>query len=389
MNMRFVYKTFALLYAIILSMLMILQVYAEEPNAPVVSHSIIHQMNDDTHPTILEGNTNGSPVLRDVRALEQGNQMLLVKTWDVPPGYDPERLVEADFERGGLHYRREYVLLVSENYDYRRRLASQTITITHDTQEESLAKLLPLIEYNQGGYTGQLALDASTIVTTPTGHRSYSYAITDVRQFPGLSRNDPSLVPRSVLKNGVQLQLVDLSWRQTFDGEYIATASYRGVTTGTTTSGYITTAIYMGEVSQNVLSSVTYAVVYVGSLIPPPPFDFSPYILIAGGIAATLIIAAILLRRRDNTKVYAMIGKEYQLVHKQKLTNLSPIIDLSPREISGHSDEFMIVLDRLAARKMRGHCIKIIGKDGMMKEQQIFKIRHFHIGQTIKEDLSV
>ena len=81
-----------------------------------------------------------------------------------------------------------------------------------------------------------------------------------------------------------------------------------------------------------------------------------------------------------------MIGKEYQLVHKQKLTSLSPIVDLSPREISGDSEEFMVVLSRLAVRKLRGHNIKIIGKDNVMKEQRVYKVRHFRIGCGVEED---
>jgi len=74
-----------------------------------------------------------------------------------------------------------------------------------------------------------------------------------------------------------------------------------------------------------------------------------------------------------------MIGREYQLVHKQRLSALSPIIDLTPQEISEGNDEFMIVLDRMAVRKLKGHFIKIVGKDGMIKEHRITKVRHFHI----------
>jgi hypothetical protein len=346
----------------------------------------VQQIEGNPLSSVLADNTEVSPVLKDVRVAEQGRQTMLVKTWDVPPGFDSEQLVEADFERGGLRYRWAYVLLVSENFDNRRRLASETVTIAHERRSDALAMLPPIIEYNQGGYTGQLTLNIDAIVTTVAGQNSYSFAVTDTREYSGLTRNDPYLISKTVEKNGVPLELVDIAWRQSRDGIYTATASYRGTATGTTTSGYISTATYMGEVSRTVLDSVTYAVVYEGSLIPPPPFDFSPYLLAVAGAIVLLIVAAILLNRRDNTKIYAMIGKEYQLVHKQKLTSLSPIIDLSAREISGHSDEFMIILDRLALRKLRSHSIKIIGKDGMMKEQWIHKVRHFHIGNKTEEE---
>jgi hypothetical protein len=87
----------------------------------------------------------------------------------------------------------------------------------------------------------------------------------------------------------------------------------------------------------------------------------------------------ILLHRRSNTKVYAMIDKEYQLVHKQRISALAPIIDLTPPEICRGSEEFMIVMDYLANRKMKGQFIKIVGKDGMIKEQRVSNVRHFHI----------
>lgn len=350
------------------------------------AYSTVYQVEATPLPSVLAGHTKGGPVLKDVRTVEQGNQTLLVKTWDAPPGFDSEQLVEEDFEKGGLHYKRAYVLLVSENYDNQTKLASETVTVAHDQKNDIPAKLQPLMEYSNDGYTGQLALNASAIVTEAAGQSSYSYAVTDVREYPGLERNDPYNVPKTVDKNGVRLQLADLSWKQMGEGGYTATASYRGSATGTAVTGYISTATYMGEVSKRILDSVTYAVVYEGNLIPPPPVDFMPYLLAGGGALIVLAAALILLNRRDNTRIYAMIGKEYQLVHKQKLTSLAPIVDLSPKDISGQSDEFMIVLDRLAVRRLRGHSIKIIGKDGMMKEQRIFKIRHFRVGHGLEEE---
>jgi len=391
MNTKPVHAMFAVVFAFILVMGVTLRAHAAEQQIPAdnpdTGNFTVRQVENNHLYSILEDSAGyGAPVLTDVRVAEQGRQTLLVKTWDVPPGFDPERLVEDGFERGGLHYRRAYVLLASENFDDRRRLASETVTVAHERKGDALAMLPPIIEYSRGGYSGQLTLNTDTIITEATGQRSYSYAVTDVREFTGLARSDPYLVPKTVERNGVQLRLVELTWRQEREGGYTAIAGYRGTATGTASTGYISTAAYIGEVSKSVLGSVTYAVVYEGSLIPPPPFDFSPFLLTIGGTVILLIAAAILLNRRDNTKVYAMIGKEYQLVHKQKLTSLSPIVDLSPREISGRSDEFMITLDRLALRRLRGHSIKIIGKDGMMKEQRIYKIRHFHIGHGIIEE---
>lgn len=399
MNNRTPIALFVCAFAIMIFFMGALQVHAAE-DALVTSSNSSAQTNTESEVTIYQLDnlpvsdsligTNADrsgPVLKDVRSTEQGGQMLLVKTWDVPSGYDAELLVEEEFEKGGLRYKKAYLLQVSENFDNQRKLASETVTITHDKKDDAIVRLLPIMDYNQDGFSGQLTLQADAIVTEAMGQNSYNYAVTDVREYTGLERNDPYSIPKTVEKNGIQLQLEDnIRWTQMGEGSYKATASYSGYSTGSAVTGYRSTATYIGEVVKETLGSVTYAVVYEGSVIPPVPFDFSPYLITGGGAIIMLVAAIILLNRRDNTKVYAMIGKEFQLVHKQKLTSLAPIIDLSPQEIGGQSDEFMITLDRMAVRKMRGHSIKIIGKDGMMKEQRIYKVRHFHIGQSMEED---
>lgn len=345
----------------------------------------IYQIADATLPagTIQDS----SPVLKDVRMVEQGGQMLLIKTWDVPPGYDSDQLVEDDFESGGLRYKKAYLLVVSENSDRQTKLASETVIVSHDKKDDAITKLQPIIEYNQDGYTGQLTLSKDAIVTEAAGTNSYSYAVSDTRTYSGLLRNDPYLVPKAVEKGGITLQLVDISWTEPVDGGYTAAAQYAGTAAGTTVFGYVSTAVYMGEVSKEALDSITYAVVYEGSMIPPPPFNFSPYLIWGGSVLLVSAALFVIVLRMDNTKVYAMSGKEFQLVHKQKITALSPIIDLSPKEISGHSEEFMIVLSRFAVHRLRGQFIKIIGKDGHMLEQRIFKARRFHIGRSVGEDI--
>ena len=65
-------------------------------------------------------------VLRDVRLVNENGQNLLIKTWEVPAGYDPERLTEADMEKGGYRYKKSYLMLISEDDRVETKLASQT-----------------------------------------------------------------------------------------------------------------------------------------------------------------------------------------------------------------------------------------------------------------------
>lgn len=350
----------------------------------------IYQIEDTAPFAAPAGQVSGNePVLKDVRTVEQGTQTLLVKTWEVPPRYDAGLLVEEDFEKGGMMYTKAYLLQTAENYDSQTKLASETVTITHEKKDEAAARLQPILEYDQDGFTGQLTLQTGAIHTEAADKSSYSYAVADTREFTGLERNDAYNIPKTVDKNGVQLQLVDVNWSQRLEGGYDATASYRGTASGTTVSNYITTASYIGEVSKDTLESITYAVAYEGTPIPLPSPNYLPYILAGVGMAALLAVLAVLWNKRNNTKVYAMVGREYQLVHRQRVSVLSPIVDLTPQEISSGSEEFMIVMDRMAARKLRGQFIKVVGKDGRIKERRIFKTRYFHItpNQNIDKEI--
>lgn len=355
-----------------------------------ITNEITAYQIEDTPISDLTAHWEGTaPTLKDVRMVEQGGQSLIVKTWDVPPGYDTERLVEDDFEKNGLHYQKTYLLQISENFENQTKLASETVTITHDKKDDVLAGLQPIIEYNQDGFAGQLTLKTDAIITEAADMSSYSYAVTDTREFTGFERNDTYNIPKSVDKNGVPLQLVDVNWTQMGEGSYKAMANYQGTASGTTVSNYISTATYIGEVAKKTLSGATYAVVYEGILIPAPPPDYFPYILAASTAILVLIALLVLLNRRKNAKVFAMIGRKYQLVHKQKISALSPIVDLTPPEISSGNEEFMIVMDRMAVRKMRGQFIKVVGKDGVIKEHRVTNIRHFHIrpNQINEEDM--
>ncbi|MDR1705237.1 MAG: hypothetical protein LBS19_11220 [Clostridiales bacterium] len=104
-------------------------------------------------------------------------------------------------------------------------------------------------------------------------------------------------------------------------------------------------------------------------------------IYIAAAVMIAVIAAAmfIITAKRCNTRVYAMIGGEYLLIHSQRVSARAHIIDLSPPEIGGKSDEFMLVFSKNTGRDMKGRPVKIVGKDGAALEQDISGSRHFRI----------
>ena len=57
-------------------------------------------------------------VLRDVRLVNENGQNLLVKTWEVPAGYDPEQLTETGLEKGGYRYQKDRSHFAHEKPDH-------------------------------------------------------------------------------------------------------------------------------------------------------------------------------------------------------------------------------------------------------------------------------
>ena len=240
-----------------------------------------------------------APVLREVIVRE--NQ--IAKVYDAPPGYAPERLKEADFQRQGVRYHATDVLRVRENYKEERKLAAQTVTVSHEHTDA--APLSPILDYELDGFTGQLRLDYDSISAAPTGSNRYSYQVTDTREISGLARNDTYAIPKTASKNGVSLTLADVSWTCMGDS-YTALATYTVVGYGSRTTGYTTTASYIGEVRRETLGSVTWQVLYEGEPIPESrAYVFlGAVVLLAGGA----VFLAVWNRRRSRHIV--VLGKE-------------------------------------------------------------------------------
>lgn len=318
---------------------------------------------------ITEDPTDSPAVLKDVRMVDEGNQHLIIKTFDIPPEFEPENLVEEDFRKNGYNYKKCYLLQMSENYAHETKLASQTVTVSHDKKGEAISKLAPLMDYSQDGFVGQLTLNANTIFTEPADQSSYTYNLNETREYPGFEHNDTYGVPKTIDKNGAALQLVDVSWTPMGDGRYTAVASYTGTATGTTVKNYTSTATYVGQVNKDILKSITYAVVYEGSPIPLPPPDYWPYILAAVIVCALATLSVVLFIRRKNCKILAYYGGRYNIVQRMRLSYFDPIIDLTHTSLN--SKEYLVVIDRWASKRLSGQSIRIICADGTVKEHRL------------------
>ena len=307
----------------------------------------------------------------DIVSENLDGRQLIVKTYTLAPEDDPEALEEEPFEQDGFVY--TYSDMVKEDHPYEdRRIETRTVTVNTDSKDLAvvLAALEATLPYNEGGYTGTLSLDHTTIKTEAAGYTTKSYTTTETKQIGGLERNDPSYVPATTVKNGQTLSLSNISWSvegtSLADGaliptSYMATATYTGRGSSKVATGYVTTAQYTGEVVSSGVSTIGYTVTYLGEPIPAPPFNWPLAFIIAGAVALAGVLALVLfLLLRRNTKVYVMpAGRaEYALVSKQRLSPRRTVLDL--RDVRPYPDQEAVVeIRQKTARKLFGRMVTI------------------------------
>lgn len=308
------------------------------------------------------------PVLRDVSYDTQGGRQLIVKLYEVAPAYDVKKLAALTFEDDGLIYAHKDTIKVSDNLTRSTKQVSQTVTVKHEKEDGAMASLLPMLEYSQDGYTGQLMLKTDSITTTETGKESYGYTVSDTREYPNLDRNDTAYVPKTVEKNGVSLELTGVDWQAMGNGSFTATATYAGRATGSKVTGYTSQAIYTGEMSKETLDSRTYKVVYEGK---PMPVPYLQYGIAAGAALLTVLLASLLWHKRKNAKVYALLDGDFRVVRRVRISYIDPIVDLSPAAVQSRSSEYIITIDRWATKRLNNQRLRILCADGTVREQTI------------------
>ncbi len=270
------------------------------------------------------------PTDTEVRNLNGSQQ--LIKTYVLPPDTDPQELVEDPFEQEGYLY--TFADIVKEenqvsDFSYHRE------TVTLETETDDLAAILeqlePSMEYDDGVYTGTLALDHTSIHTEAAGYETRSSTVTATKTIGPVDRNDMSYVPATTVKNGVTLNLSGVDWQVTgtdLVGDALAPSSYQAVATYSGRSsykvatGYVTTADYVGEISRDDVESVTYQVMYLGTegtLKTGEPLlakagdatpSILPYALGGLGLLAAIVMAVMLLRSRRELQALQDEGPE-------------------------------------------------------------------------------
>jgi len=277
---------------------------------------------------------------------------------------------ETEFEQEG--YRYSFLeLTTEENRYYLTKQQEETITLEVDA--DKLEDVLPLLNtqltFEQEGYTGNLLLQLDSVAVEAAGYESQAYTISDTKIFSGLSRNDPSLVPTTTVKNGATLTLANITWQSegAFAVEaavgsvsYTATAQYSARASRKVATGYLATATYSGEVVSEGTESITYAVTYQGTAILGDNSYYISAVIAAITGLFLLSIAAFLWRRyAPNTKVFSASKEEP--IYRLRLSRRCTMIDLT-----GFKEEpfFFVELNAQAAKLLKYDLIHVRTPNG-------------------------
>lgn len=198
-----------------------------------------------------------------------GDQKMIQKVYVLPVEEPDEPIPTDNFVEDGDEY--SFVeLRRRDNFQADSKEHVEAVTIksnTNDTQSV-IAKFGQTKEVStDDGYTGTLEADFSTLNIESSGYGEQSYTLTETRVYPNLSNADTSAVPKSITKDDITLELVDIDWNSassdSIDGQsltvmYTANATYSGVGTRRYSKGYIATVEYKGTVNKSIVDTVTY-----------------------------------------------------------------------------------------------------------------------------------
>ncbi len=199
-----------------------------------------------------------------VTAFASGDAPVIQKTFTASPGVMPEA-VAAPFEQDGYSYAVTGIQSVELDGGALTRPAEKT-AILYDAiggEADILRQFPTSLDHAEDGYSGQLYLDASTVILEAESFEVYTQADTVTREVTGLPLKDPALLETEF--DGRALSFV--SFTQEADGLYTATATYESAVTEFRPASFTATATYTGEIAKTLPGDVQYTVTYEGTPI--------------------------------------------------------------------------------------------------------------------------
>jgi len=214
-----------------------------------------------------------------LETLENGRRWI-IKTYELGADENPAGIPRGNFERDGWDYSLTDITK-RETAATDVRDHTEVITVNTETKdmEVIMRQLAQTLEFtSEDGFTGVLTLDVASITVETAGTRRSSFTASATREYPHLSSNDTSLLPKSITDSGRTLTLTSVDWKtnytMTVDYEqipasYTAVATYTAAASRTVVTGYITTAEYKGSLAKLNQGLTVYTAYFAGSEIVP------------------------------------------------------------------------------------------------------------------------
>lgn len=212
---------------------------------------------------------------------ENGSKQI-IKTYELGTDESPVDIPRESFERDGWCYELTDIIK-KETAAADVREHTKAVNIDTDTKEiDKIVNLLaPTMEYSSDdGYAGILNLDIQSISVGTAGTKNSTFTVSAVREYPHLSSNDTSLVPKTITDNGRTMTLSGVNWRTATSSSvdynelpntYTAVATYTTTGSKTVVTGYTTIADYKGTISKMINGKTVYTAIFHGTEIPLVP----------------------------------------------------------------------------------------------------------------------
>lgn len=334
--------------------------------------------------TIFLNKTVFASDLKELELSINEDKTMAIKIFESLENIDFTKVVFEDFEKDNFKYTKDNVKVEEITKEDKKEQIETLELILSKSDFDKLdnRKILQLFQdnlpYEKDEYKGILLKENSTLkietnkTESTTTYSSQTITLNEKKTFYGLENNDYGLIPKTIVKNGVTLNLVDANFVST-NNEVISSVANTGVSTlyncnavykgsytkkipntNTKILDYKVTVQYKGEIAKEIFEKNIITVTYKGEKIS----DLTVPIAVATGTGATGIFGFIVFWfTKKNVKVYNLINGAYELIGKCKIKNNS--INLTTISLKATSNIYKLQLDKNIAKKLNNQDISI------------------------------
>ena len=336
--------------------------------------------------TIFLNQTVFASDLKELELSINEDKTMAIKIFESLENIDFTKVVFEDFEKDNFKYTKDN-LKVEEITKEDKKEQIETLELIlpkSDFDKLDNTKILQLFQdnlpYEKDGYKGILLKENSTLKVEPnkkesnTTYKTQTITLNEKKTYYGLESNDYGLIPKTIVKNGVTLNLVNANFIST-NNEAISSIADTGVSTlyncnavykcsytkkipntKTKILDYKVTVQYKGEIAKEIFEKNIITVTYKGEKIA----DLTVPIVVATGTGATGIFGfVVFLFNKKNVKIYNLVNGTYQLIGKCKITEKNKSLNLTTISLKATSNIYKLKLDKNIAKKLNNQDISI------------------------------